>query len=588
MMVGRRVLLRAAALAPFAKRRRPVGWESNNVFQVLIITGSGQSGVFVYSPKPGAGNLVASITASSGTDNFGNATLAGVTAYSSTLAVQQFGGASQYYTAPSEAGPWTLQGGLTSLAPGTGMALSSQAAGSAVEVTAHGVEVASFAQTQISFLSTGGSETWLVPSGDTTGAADTAAINAAMPGPIHLLPGTFTANISPKTFTRLLGSGKNITTLKNTPGQPLFSCDTANGKLDSLEISNMTIDCTGGDIFFGANMVRADIHHCWLIQRSAGNAIFNCSAATGLGQTYLAECDFHHNREYVFGTPRTIEAWHLDMEGVNAANDNHWRLSTLFNQDHDTAKYYHRIIGNAGATPGSKGNTFEDLTYEFPTGGMIRLEGVSDCCILQCTNEDLAALTTTTTPLISIGTTAGGAPSQFVRVANYMRRAGSFASIVDIGADSSAEQQIDLENCTQDGGGTPLTINLNGAILQSARGIGAQAGGLGGGSTGGISTRTLQAEGLSGTLQAPVNGSTITIDNPVVRVNPAAAVTGIILTPGVQGGQMVTVINQSVANSVTFAASGTSNVADGVADVIAAVTAKRFVWNSAQSLWYSS
>jgi hypothetical protein len=69
----------------------------------------------------------------------------------------------------------------------------------------------------------------------------------------------------------------------------------------------------------------------------------------------------------------------------------------------------------------------------------------------------------------------------------------------------------------------------------------------------------------------------------ISRVTTSAAVTGVILASGTVNGQIVTVINES-ANSITFAASGTSHVADGTSDVIAATSARSFVWNG--SLWY--
>jgi hypothetical protein len=48
---------------------------SSNIIRasVVIITGGAGSGLFVYSPSPGVGNLVASITGASGTDQYGNA-----------------------------------------------------------------------------------------------------------------------------------------------------------------------------------------------------------------------------------------------------------------------------------------------------------------------------------------------------------------------------------------------------------------------------------------------------------------------------------------------------------------------------------
>jgi Pectate lyase superfamily protein len=83
-----------------------------------------------------------------------------------------------------------------------------------------------------------------------------------------------------------------------------------------------------------------------------------------------------------------------------------------------------------------------------------------------------------------------------------------------------------------------------------------------------------------------VNGDTLTISNVgVIRVNPGADVTGIIIPIGAFAGQTIIVVNES-SHSVTFASSGTSHVADGVSDVIAANTAKSFVWDSSTSLWY--
>jgi len=59
-----------------------MGWENENVFPLVIITaGGGFTGLFVYSPGPGAGNLVASIAAQSGTDPYGNSYRAGITSY---------------------------------------------------------------------------------------------------------------------------------------------------------------------------------------------------------------------------------------------------------------------------------------------------------------------------------------------------------------------------------------------------------------------------------------------------------------------------------------------------------------------------
>ena len=65
------------------------------------------------------------------------------------------------------------------------------------------------------------------------------------------------------------------------------------------------------------------------------------------------------------------------------------------------------------------------------------------------------------------------------------------------------------------------------------------------------------------------------------------AVTGAILTPGLIDGQTICIINTSVAiNSITFAAAGTSNVADGVSAVLPGLRAMFFTWSNANVLWY--
>lgn len=62
-----------------------MGW-GGNVFPLLIITPSGGfTGLFLYSPRPGTGNLIGSWTAQGGTDPFGNAYPAGMDLYGTGL-----------------------------------------------------------------------------------------------------------------------------------------------------------------------------------------------------------------------------------------------------------------------------------------------------------------------------------------------------------------------------------------------------------------------------------------------------------------------------------------------------------------------
>lgn len=109
---------------------------------------------------------------------------------------------------------------------------------------------------------------------------------------------------------------------------------------------------------------------------------------------------------------------------------------------------------------------------------------------------------------------------------------------------------------------------------------------------GNLSPQTINTAQQTGTVTTLSTGNTITIGtsggNGVLRVTAGAAVTGIILSPGTRAGQIVTVVHEgAAANTITFAASGTSNVADGASDVITGPSARSFVWDSVTALWYA-
>jgi hypothetical protein len=96
------------------------------------------------------------------------------------------------------------------------------------------------------------------------------------------------------------------------------------------------------------------------------------------------------------------------------------------------------------------------------------------------------------------------------------------------------------------------------------------------------------ADGV-GAVQTPGNNATININVSsqrwgIIPVNPSANITGTILAAG-DNGMRFTIVNES-AYSITFAASGTSNVADGVNDIIAPLQSATYYWVSGTSLWY--
>lgn len=98
--------------------------------RTVIVFGSGPgAGVFVYSPSPGLGKLIASITAANSTDPFGNATVSGFTSYRQVLGTfyaYQVGLAASstlgitLFSAPAAAGPYSSLGQLMDFDPSTG------------------------------------------------------------------------------------------------------------------------------------------------------------------------------------------------------------------------------------------------------------------------------------------------------------------------------------------------------------------------------------------------------------------------------------------------------------------------------------
>lgn len=110
------------------------------------------------------------------------------------------------------------------------------------------------------------------------------------------------------------------------------------------------------------------------------------------------------------------------------------------------------------------------------------------------------------------------------------------------------------------------------------------------GAAGNVACGSLAEAQTTGTVQTLTTGNTITVPagTGVVRVTAGGAVTGIILPAGTVPGQNLSIIHEgAAANTITFAAAGTSNVADGTSDVITGPTCRSFIWDSITALWYA-
>lgn len=73
---------------------------TNQIVSLIILSAAlqGFSGLFAYSPAPGAGNLTASIAAAAGTDPYNDEYLAGLAAYGATFAAALAAGFVAFYS----------------------------------------------------------------------------------------------------------------------------------------------------------------------------------------------------------------------------------------------------------------------------------------------------------------------------------------------------------------------------------------------------------------------------------------------------------------------------------------------------------
>lgn len=74
-----------------------------------------------------------------------------------------------------------------------------------------------------------------------------------------------------------------------------------------------------------------------------------------------------------------------------------------------------------------------------------------------------------------------------------------------------------------------------------------------------------------------------------VFYDPAGSRTGVILEAGIEDGQKVFVVNVADgAETITFAAAATSNVANGTSAVVARNECMPLVWDTVTELWYGA
>jgi hypothetical protein len=93
------------------------GAQAQVIASRVVIVGTGGQ-LLVYSPVAAAGNLIFSVAAKPGTDQYKNAFLAGAASYtqetaSSFVAVALVSGGITFYSAAAAAGPWTTTASIS-------------------------------------------------------------------------------------------------------------------------------------------------------------------------------------------------------------------------------------------------------------------------------------------------------------------------------------------------------------------------------------------------------------------------------------------------------------------------------------------
>ena len=255
-----------------------MAWGSN-LFPLLIIVAGGRfTGLFVYSPSVGAGNLVDSIAAQPGTDPVGNPYVAGIASYNraANQATALNGGALQFI---SNIALGTITGQYSQFPiPGVGTLVYMGAL--------NGFLLGSSSHTSQT-------EAIIVPSGDTTGATDSTVLKDAFltTNVVRLLPGTYyvtQGQVVVGLGQRLYGNGAMIMLAGAAagPAVTLFSA-TGSSRFLTAEAHDLIIDGSGG-ANNSVGLQAGDISQIYL----ENVRVQNFGGGTGVGFSIVNQVNF--------------------------------------------------------------------------------------------------------------------------------------------------------------------------------------------------------------------------------------------------------------------------------------------------------
>lgn len=430
----------------------------------------------------------------------------------------------------------------------------------------------------------------IVPSGDTSGATDTAAINAiAQAGKIalltagtyyvtHLLPDSLggIVGVGPATVLQAVSGTTGYAIALKTPASTYqvtlqnFAIKPNTGSLGGIQIDNtgftsgggendplhvldgIYVQSAGGDAYHFDNNARSmRVTRC--MAYSSGAAGFY--VGTGCTDTTFVSCTSGASTGHGWDV-RGVDNYFASCKGFYAGwngsvfdtSHNAWDIQGSWNSFvgcmaqngalHGFNLYnscQHNALVGCVADANNSGGT---------TGVGINTNGITSCTIVGCTGNNHGGsgqiyglqVAGTQTGTVFVMNSVNGSTAQF----NYVSGSGytlMSQAVMDFGG--SGYFKIPAQVLSNDGA---------------------------------------QALTSSGTIKTATDGNF-----GAIPVTETGNVTGMILEAASNAWTKVTVVNQS-AFTITFAASGTSHVADGTSDVIPALCARSYIYDG--SLWY--
>lgn len=438
------------------------------------------------------------------------------------------------------------------------------------------------------------------PSGDTSGAADTTAINVVIQAgeAAWLLAGStyYIGNLRPDSFGAILGAGPStiLQAVAGTTGYAIAlrtPASTQQVKLSGFRVipntgslGGVQIDNTG----FGASADPLHVLNDIYVSAAGGDAFHFDNNARSLTVTGCRQYGAGGYGFYLGNGPAADGKGCTDStftDCISGPSGNHnWNVIGWNNMFAACKGFFAGFNGTTYNTTGcawevsdTANNTFVGCTGESAALHGMDLQGNDSCTVTGCIFDTNGA-----------GQASGSAGINTNGNTNCTITANSG----DNNPSAGNAQQFGIQVAgTQTGTIIAMnTVQGSSGPFGYVSGFGYILLGAGTFDMTGIPLVKVPSMVLSSdSPQALSAGTTIRVSDDgnygAIPVTATANVAGLILQPPGSTWSQVTLVNQS-AFTLTFAASGASHVADGVSDIIPALTARMFTYDGNTSLWY--